>query len=78
MTEKDERQLTKAWTDSFIKMAKRGGDPAEIADAMLTTASLLVAQHRGDQAAILQMLAGLSFLTRRETSTPEPSRGGLN
>jgi hypothetical protein len=68
MTETDQRQLIKAWTDSFIKMAKRGGDPAELADAMLTTAGLLVAQHRGNQEAILQMMAGLNFLTLRATS----------
>ena len=28
---------------------------------MLTTSSLLVAQHRGNQAAIVQMMAGLNF-----------------
>jgi hypothetical protein len=72
----DEAELVQEWTNAFIEIAKRGIDPASLADAMLTTAGLLVAQHRGNQAAILQMMAGLNFLTRRETS-PEPTPGDV-
>lgn len=61
------------WTDTFAEICNNGVDPAPLADAMLTTASLLVAQHRGNDAAVVQMMAGLNFLTRRqEQPTPEP------
>ncbi len=68
-----EADAIQIWLDAFVEIVEGGIDPAVAADSMLTTAGLLVAQHRGNQAAILQMMAGLNFLTRRET--PEPSPG---
>ena len=69
-----EAQLIRVWTDAFVEIVKCGSDPAETADAMLTTAGLLVEQRRGTEAAKIALVAGFNLLCQQGRPTiPRPS-----
>jgi hypothetical protein len=73
----DDAQAARIWVEAFAQVVKGGVDPVTAADSMLTVAGLLVAQHRGTEAARLALQDGSDFLSRREQPMPEPG-GGLH
>jgi len=74
----DEAPIIRIWTDAFVEIVKGGVDLGDATDCMLSVAGLLLAQHRGTEAARLGLQAGADFLARREQSTPEPELSSLH
>jgi len=68
----DEGSINQVLANVFGEMIDAGHDPQAVGDAMLCVAGLLIAKHRGVEAAKLSLLSGLNFIARHEPPTSEP------